>query len=90
MMNNKYKRNPHMTEPVLLQPDPSTLVVSFHPRHGEGDAVSMRFTDHATGQRYIFAAAPETTDYLAALFTTATRSQRVRFEADQLVSRVIN
>ena len=73
-----------MTEPVLLQPDPSTLVVSFHPRHGEGDAVSLRFTDHATGQAYVFAASPETTDYLATLFATATRSKRVRFHADQL------
>jgi len=73
-----------MTEPVLLQPDPATLVVSYHPRHGEGDAVSMQFTDRASGQRYLFAATPEVTDYLASLFATATQSQRVRFEADQL------
>lgn len=73
-----------MSEPVLLQPDPSTLLVSFHPKHGDSAAVSMAFTDAGTGKRYVFVAAPEVTDYLAALFATATGSPRIRATADQM------
>ena len=69
--------------PTLLQPDPATIVVSYHPRHGEGDCVSVQFDDRKLG-RFVIALTPETVEYLAILFTTAVKSPRISCIADQM------
>jgi len=73
-----------MTEPTLLQPEPATIVVSFHPQHHHGDRVSLKFTDAATGLDYQLVADPDTTDYLSRLFASAVKSPRITQIADQM------
>ncbi|MDP7725093.1 hypothetical protein [Mycobacterium sp. TY814] len=68
--------------PTLLQPDPKTLVVSYHP-YRDGDAVSLQFSDPERG-RYVLAFSPEMTNYLATLFATAVKSPRIGAIADQI------
>lgn len=68
----------------LLQPDPRTIVVSYHPNHHEGDRLSMQFDDAVTGKRYVLTLDPLTADYLASLFATAVQSPAVQARADQM------
>lgn len=69
---------------VLLQPDPPTVVVSFHPNHHHGDRVSLQFTDATTGSDYRLLLDPDTAHYIGTLFATALESPRVTAAADQM------
>lgn len=71
------------TSPVLLQPDPDSVAVSYHPRRDEGDAVSVQFDDTRHG-RVVIAFTPELAAHLATLLATATQSSRIGAHADQL------
>ncbi|OBK86631.1 hypothetical protein A5649_19495 [Mycolicibacter heraklionensis] len=68
---------------TLIQPDPNTLRVSYHPRRTDGDAISIQCDDPAHG-RIIIAFTPELADRLATLLATATTSPRIGAAADQL------
>lgn len=73
-----------MSEVVtLLQPDPQSIAVNYHPNHADGDCVSLQFDDAELG-RYLLAVTPQVADHLATLLATATKSVRVQAQADQL------
>ncbi|ORA68293.1 hypothetical protein BST23_04220 [Mycolicibacterium elephantis] len=73
-----------MSAVELLQPDPTTLVVSMHPNRTHGRRVSMAFTDGHTGHRYQLVLDPEATDYVTRLLATAIKSPRITAMADQI------
>jgi alcohol dehydrogenase class IV len=69
---------------TLLQPDPNSIVVNYHPNHSLGDVVSIQFdTEHG---RHVVVFTPAVADYLATLFATAVKSPRIGAIADQMKS----
>ncbi|UJL27013.1 hypothetical protein HZU38_18905 [Mycolicibacterium vanbaalenii] len=76
-------RQRSIPDAVLLQPNPNTVVVSYHPKHDGPDAVSVQLDDTVHG-RFVLAFTPETVDHLARLLATSVKSSRVQATADQM------
>jgi hypothetical protein len=68
---------------TLLQPDPQTILVSYHPEHSLGDAVSVQFDDREHGS-HVVVFAPEVANHLSRLLATAVKSPRIGAIADQI------
>ncbi|WP_137148088.1 hypothetical protein [Mycolicibacterium sp. CR10] len=73
-----------MTTEKLLQPDPESLEIAYHPSYSWGDLVGIGFTDAATGQHHRMVLRPEVAHELSTLLATVVSSPKVTFLADQM------